>query len=38
MIISGLSLVLIVKPLYITVININITRPLNNSTKEHLNL
>jgi hypothetical protein len=35
---SGLSLVLILKPLYITVININITRPLNNSTKEPLNL
>jgi hypothetical protein len=35
---SGLSLVLILKPLYITVINANITRPLNNSTKEPLNL
>jgi hypothetical protein len=34
---SGLSLVLILKPLYITVINTNITRPLNNSTKESLN-
>jgi hypothetical protein len=35
---SGLSLVLILKPLYITVININTTRPLNNSTKKPLNL
>jgi hypothetical protein len=35
---SGLSLMLILEPLYITVININITRPLNNSTKELLNL
>jgi hypothetical protein len=35
---SGLSLVLILKPLYITVINANVTRPLNNSTKEPLNL
>jgi hypothetical protein len=33
-----LSLVLILKPLYITVTNINITKPLNNSTKEPLNL
>jgi hypothetical protein len=35
---SGLSLVLILKPLYITVTNTNVTRPLNNSTKEPLNL
>jgi hypothetical protein len=35
---SGLSLVLILKPLYITVINANITKPLNNNTKELLNL
>jgi hypothetical protein len=35
---SGLSLVLILKPLYITVTDINVTRPLNNSTKELLNL
>jgi hypothetical protein len=34
----SLSLVLILKPLYITVTDINITRPLNNSTKEPLNL
>jgi uncharacterized membrane protein len=34
----GLSLILILKPLYITVININITRPLNNNTKKLLNL
>jgi hypothetical protein len=34
---SGLSLVLILKALYTTVININITRPLNNNTKEPLN-
>jgi hypothetical protein len=33
----GLNLALILKPLYITVININIIRPLNNSTKELLN-
>jgi hypothetical protein len=38
MISSSLSLVLILKPLYITIININITKPLNNSTKEPLNL
>jgi hypothetical protein len=35
---SGLSLVLILKPLYITVTDANITRPLNNSTKKPLNL
>jgi hypothetical protein len=35
---SGLSLVLILKPLYVTVIDTNVTRPLNNSTKESLNL
>jgi hypothetical protein len=34
----SLSLVLILKPLYITVTNINVTKPLNNSTKEPLNL
>jgi hypothetical protein len=34
----NLSLVLILKPLYITVTNTNVTRPLNNSTKELLNL
>jgi hypothetical protein len=38
MISSGLSLVLILKPLYITVININATRPLSNNTKKPLNL
>jgi hypothetical protein len=35
---SSLSLILILKPLYITVINTNSTRSLNNSTKEPLNL
>jgi hypothetical protein len=35
---SGLSLILILKPLYVTVTDTNITRPLNNSTKEPLNL
>jgi hypothetical protein len=35
---SGLSLVLIPESLYITVININVTRPLNNNTKKQLNL
>jgi hypothetical protein len=35
---SSLSLVLILKPLYVTVTNINVTRPLNNNTKELLNL
>jgi hypothetical protein len=34
----SLSLVLILQPLYITVININIIKPLNNSTKKPLNL
>jgi hypothetical protein len=33
-----LNLVLILKPLYVTIININVTRPLNNSIKEPLNL
>jgi hypothetical protein len=35
---SGLSLVLILKPLYVTVTNANVIRLLNNSTKEPLNL
>jgi hypothetical protein len=35
---SGLNLALILKPLYVTVINTNIIRPLSNSTKEPLNL
>jgi hypothetical protein len=35
---SGLSLVLILKPLYVTVTDANVTKPLNNSTKEPLNL
>jgi hypothetical protein len=35
---SGLSLILILKPLYVIVIDANVTRPLNNSTKEPLNL
>jgi hypothetical protein len=35
---SGLSLVLILEPLYATVTDTNVTRPLNNSTKEPLNL
>jgi hypothetical protein len=35
---SSLSLVLILKPLYVTVTDINVTRPLNNNTKEPLNL
>jgi hypothetical protein len=35
---SGLSLVLILKLLYIIVTDTNVTRPLNNSTKELLNL
>jgi hypothetical protein len=34
----GLSLVLILKPLYVTVTDANATRPLNNGTKEPLNL
>jgi hypothetical protein len=35
---SSLSLVLILKPLYITITDVNVTKPLNNSTKELLNL
>jgi hypothetical protein len=35
---SGLSLILILEPLYITVTDTNATRPLNNNTKEPLNL
>jgi hypothetical protein len=35
---SSLSLVLILKPLYVTIINTNATKPLNNNTKEPLNL
>jgi hypothetical protein len=31
---SSLSLILILKPWYITVINVNVIRPLNNSTKK----
>jgi hypothetical protein len=34
----SLSLVLILEPLYVTVTDANTTRPLNNSTKEPLNL
>jgi hypothetical protein len=34
----SLSLVLILKPLYITVTDVNVTRSLNNSTKKPLNL
>jgi hypothetical protein len=34
----SLSLTLILKPLYVTVTDANVTRPLNNSTKEPLNL
>jgi hypothetical protein len=34
----GLNLTLILKPLYVTVININIIKPLNNNTKKLLNL
>jgi hypothetical protein len=34
----GLSLVLILKPLYITVTDANVTKPLNNNTKNPLNL
>jgi hypothetical protein len=37
MISSDLSLVLILNPLYITVINTNVTKPLNNNIKEPLN-
>jgi hypothetical protein len=35
---SDLNLVLILKPLYVTVIDINVTRPLSNSIKKPLNL
>jgi hypothetical protein len=35
---SGLSLILILKPLYTTVINTNVTKPLNNNIKKPLNL
>jgi hypothetical protein len=35
---SGLSLVLILKPLYATVMDTNAMRPLSNGTKEPLNL
>jgi hypothetical protein len=35
---SGLSLVLILEPLYVTVTDVNVTRLLNNGTKELLNL
>jgi hypothetical protein len=35
---SDLSLILIQKPLYATVTDTNITKPLNNNTKEPLNL
>jgi hypothetical protein len=34
----GLNLMLILKPLYITVINTNVIRLLSNNTKEPLNL
>jgi hypothetical protein len=34
----GLNLVLTLKPLYVTIINTNVIRPLNNSIKELLNL
>jgi hypothetical protein len=34
----SLNLTLILKPLYITVINTNIIKPLNNNTKKPLNL
>jgi hypothetical protein len=34
----SLNLILILKPLYITVINTNVIKPLSNSTKEPLNL
>jgi hypothetical protein len=34
----SLSLILILKPLYATVTDTNVTKPLNNSTKEPLNL
>jgi hypothetical protein len=35
---SSLNLTLILKPLYVTVIDTNVIRPLSNSTKEPLNL
>jgi hypothetical protein len=35
---SGLNLALILKPLYVTVINTNVIRPLSNGIKEPLNL
>jgi hypothetical protein len=35
---SSLSLILILKPLYVTVTNANVTKPLNNGIKEPLNL
>jgi hypothetical protein len=35
---SGLNLALILKPLYATVINTNVIRPLSNNTKKPLNL
>jgi hypothetical protein len=35
---SNLSLVRILEPLYVTVTDTNVTRPLNNNTKEPLNL
>jgi hypothetical protein len=35
---SSLSLILILKPLYVTVIDTNVTKPLNNSIKKPLNL
>jgi hypothetical protein len=34
----SLSLALILKPLYVTIINTNVIRPLSNNTKELLNL
>jgi hypothetical protein len=35
---SGLNLVLTLKPLYVTIIDTNVTRPLSNNTKKPLNL
>jgi hypothetical protein len=35
---SGLNLALILKPLYVTVMDANVIRPLSNGTKEPLNL
>jgi hypothetical protein len=35
---SGLSLVLILEPLYVTITDVNATKPLNNSIKKPLNL